>query len=257
MLIINVLRQQNTINYFSHMQKIFLKNALILALSALAVIAFQAATLGGVKAENKKTAALEAKYMDMALKGGSADTKVDKLLEKYHTTINGLFNERIKIMVKAENQGTLSDLIKPPEFEKDKPSVRKPCIGKNQKPNVSTYCLAMLSTDEYFAFRKAMEYVKNLAISEVGGASSKTSDKEFRKYGSIINRIDDEISIGKQTLDQALAAYNEMQLALPLHKKYLEVIKTMELYRDAVADVRDEIEQFPAEFIDVTTPMCT
>ena len=82
-------------------------------------------------------------------------------------------------------------------------------------------------------------------------------EEQMQEYGATLNRIDREIDIARQSLDQALGAYNELQLAFPLHKKYQQVIKTLEKYRDKISGLRKEIEWYPVTFLDLSTTACT
>jgi chromosome segregation ATPase len=81
--------------------------------------------------------------------------------------------------------------------------------------------------------------------------------RRLSSLGSELNRIDREIELSRQALDQALSAYNELQMALPLHRKYKETIKALEKYRNKVSDIRKEVDLYPVTFLDVTTTQCT
>lgn len=179
-------------------------------------------------------------------------------------------------------------LLAPPAIQVDEnglPKGRKDCKGEGGQQNISTYCLAQAATNEYFEFREAMIKAHELERQKAGtrfetltgkkpqegqmpdvmveqrtlfGAVGDVlqGQKSLQGYGARINRIDREIDIARQTLDQALAAYNEMQMALPLHAKFQETIKLLEKYRDKISKVRKEIDFYPRTFIDVTTPSC-
>lgn len=190
---------------------------------------------------------------------------VDDLIKTYHQSMNELFNKRIaKIMQLAnseneENRKNLVNLLTPPQMEKDSaglPTKRKPCsAGEGVLHNLSTYCLSLEAVEEYFHFREAMlsarEVAKQKAASDV-----RDSKKSLLGYGKLLNRIDREMDIGRQTLDQALAAYNELQMAFPLHLKYREVIGALEKYRDQISLVRKEVDHYPSAFLDVSTTAC-
>lgn len=224
----------------------------------------------------------QAQYME--------EDDVDDLIEDYHDTMNDLFNSRIKILVekmlrdeeslKKKDLEEITLLLTPPPPKLDEngqPIGREACKGVGNQPPLSTYCLAQVSVDEYFKFRAGMLRLKGLARKEAGDryevlkkdegddrftVSSGTgagniADRQLRNYGETINKIDREIEIARQTLDQALAAYNELSIALPLHRKYQEVITSLEKYRDNVSAIRSEIDLYPATFLNVTTPACT
>ena len=88
---------------------------------------------------------------------------------------------------------------------------------------------------------------KDLSVGVQGGT----------EFNALRNKIGNEIDFAQQALDQGLAAYNEFQMALPLHREYQEIIKSLEAYRDAVAAIRKEVELYPSTFLDVTTTACT
>lgn len=89
----------------------------------------------------------------------------------------------------------------------------------------------------------------------VGGLASGLGDLISPK--TTRNDIDRELAIARQALDQALSVYNELQMALPTHKKYKEVYKKLEQYRDKVARIRREVEYYPNTFLNVTTTACS
>lgn len=221
------------------------------------------------------------------------ETNLNKMVRKYHENINCLFNKRIEKLVwnlldmtsegKKIKGEELTKLISPPGFIVD-PETKKPtalrvkCERTGKDINHSTYCLAEEASNEYFEFKDALEsakkYQKDLAIeffqtksgTGVSDAPNTITDatvdfttgiKALQKSGEYINQIDLEADIARQALDQTLAAYNELQMALPLHRKYREVITALEKFRDGIAKVRDQIELFPSTFKDVTTPACT
>lgn len=222
--------------------------------------------------------------------------EVDEVIEKYHEMINCLFNMRIQKMVKTILQRirlTEKDLkeifvaLSPPEFilNEEKQAVgRKPCLNKGDGMNISTYCLAQAATEEYMQFRAAMQKARQKEKADaaqqlfkdtgksvdeapdnfvqqrsLGGAIADIfqGEKALQDYGATINRIDDEMKFARTALDQSLAAYSELQMALPLHRKYKEIITTLEEYRDKVRDIRKEVDLYPVTFLDVTTTQCT
>lgn len=221
------------------------------------------------------------------------ETNLNKMVRKYHENINCMFNKRIEKLVwnlldmtsegKKIKGEELTKLISPPGFIVDpqtkKPTAfREPCKGEGGDVNLSTYCLAQDAVKEYFEFKDALEeakkYEKDRAIelfqtksgTSVNNAPNTITDatvdfttgiKALQESGKSINQIDLEADIARQALDQTLAAYNELQMALPLHRKYREVITALEKFRDGIAKVRDQIELYPSTFKDVTTSACT
>lgn len=223
--------------------------------------------------------------------------EVDEVIGKYHEMINCLFNMRIQKMVKkmleSDKKLTKEDLDKilislsPPKFipnEENQAVGREPCLNEGDGMNLSTYCLAQAATEEYMQFRAAMQKarqkekqdaaqqffkVTGKSVNEapdkfveqrsLGGAFADIfqGEKALQDYGATINRIDDEMKFARTALDQSLAAYSELQMALPLHRKYKEIITTLEEYRDKVSDIRKEVDLYPVTFLDVTTTQCT
>ncbi len=257
-----------------------LRNFLILLITATVVIVthravFRASAEGAeVDRAAKYTAILHGEHYTTDIENTS--DSVDELIKTYHKIINDLFNARIAGMVKLGNTDVskMLDAVTPPKVKNEK---RAPCMGPDNQQNLSTYCLAFDATNEYFAFRKAMIEARRVAGKQAstrfeelkndsGGPSSPafqaaggivSGQKNIQGYGEVISRIDRETDVARQSLDQALAAYSELQMALPLHQKYVEVIKSLEKYRDKISAIRRQVEFFPSVFLDVTTPQCT
>lgn len=247
-----------------------LRNFLIFFLT-VAIVVLTQQVKRSVKAAEPGSCEKPKTYSDFVLCGHSAD----ELIDKYHNDINKFFNENIKRMVAAmkENEGKskeLTILFKPPEYQKENgvPTIRQSCDSVPK--NLSTYCLAISGTRKYFEFRDALLVARSAAEQAAGnvsarlqsGAITKNGDisdaqQNMQNLGQLIDKINREADLSRQALDQALSAYNEMQYALPLHTKYMEVVKSLEKYRDKVAGIRRTIEQFPSTFLDVTTTQCT
>lgn len=240
---------------------IFLIALLLVAITRFALHSAGAASAGSVPYEH---------YLDI-LEGRTRDqggNEYEQMLSSYHARMNGLFNDRIKKMVKAmeqaQNAEALKKLFAPPQaVKKDGLPVGREACGME---NLSTYCLAQSALEEYFAFREAMLIARDRIKQKIPTQFETISGKNFSgapaaqkvlNYGETIDRIDREIDIARQALDQGLAAYNEMQTTYPLHKKYQEVIKSLTTYRDKISAVRKQIERFPPTFLDVTTTKCT
>lgn len=223
--------------------------------------------------------------------------KTGTAIKKYHEVINCLFNKRIKMLVEKmlktgeenerltpEDLEKIHQLLSPgePVFDENGQQVgRKKCQGEGEDINLSTYCLAQAATEEYFEFRTAMQEARRIAHIEAAqkkfeleSAGREEGEDELhgeffglgdvsglsralRGLGAELNRIDREIELSRQALDQALSAYNELQMALPLHRKYVEAIKALEKYRNKVSDIRQEVDLYPVTFLDVTTTQCT
>lgn len=272
-----------------------LRNLLILALSVAVVLATKSVS-DFVSAQGETPGGSidmtsDDRYVDLLTTDKNFDTgcgsdtvqhvidefkdPISMLVNKYHDTMNCMFNKRIESMVskmKSDEPLTdkqLADILKslsPPGLSKnDKGEIigREKCETVDGEPPLSTYCLAQDGLNEYFAFRKAMLIEKVKAQGDtiqkfqtVSGAGQSVGSG-LLDYAARVARVDRELQIAVQTLDQGLAAYNELQMALPLHKKYKEIIKSLEHYRDKVSGIRTEAEFFPATFIDVMTTKCT
>ncbi len=74
---------------------------------------------------------------------------------------------------------------------------------------------------------------------------------------SRMDAINREIPAAKQALDKTLAAYDQLRLAWPMHKQYVNIYKALTTYRDKLAELRSQTDTFPSRFIDVTTTKCT
>lgn len=69
--------------------------------------------------------------------------------------------------------------------------------------------------------------------------------------------IQNELVNSKRALDATVSAYHEFRMAYPLHIEYANIIERIKIFRDNLAALRREIEQFPAKFIDASSPDCT
>ena len=69
--------------------------------------------------------------------------------------------------------------------------------------------------------------------------------------------INEEIATSKRALDLTLGAYNEFQMALPLHLRYMRIVRELEKYRDKLGEIRWIIEAFPKILPNATTTQCT
>lgn len=226
--------------------------------------------------------ATQALVRNVGAKEESATYDAEELAEDYHETVNKIFNEKIKVLVALGNSKEKKDfekmlkLVSAPELEQDEKGQlvkRKECSSEN----LSTYCLAMISVDKYFEFRanmlKAREEEKQKATRqfttqtgekpEAGETNDTLAQQKsifgttIQSYGEAINDIDREIDLARQALDQTLASYNEMQMALIMHSKFKAVIESLEDYRDKISEIRKEVDLYPFTFLDLTTIACT
>lgn len=183
------------------------------------------------------------------------DLSVEDKMALYHKTINEKFNAYLKMMIKA-GPGNQDGL--PPENETE-------C----SETNYSAFCVAQrLLTDPnygYMAYHKALtcnkyalfETTKEESEQEGPGADKQYQTAKVLAISARLEGIEREIGSAKRALDQTLAAYNELRSAWPMHKKYVEIYNNLVKYRDKLAEIRSQAEDFPAKFIDATTTKCT
>jgi len=251
-----------------------LRNTLIFFLSLSAVLLTQHLTLPAQAEESASPRTYDERL------------SVGDLTEQYHEAINDLFNDKIRELVALGTTGRAEDLeslltrIEPPalRMENGLPTKRAPC----DSGNLSTYCLPLDGTNEFFIFREALirvqerlqtqartqvqslEEAQQAQNAEAGNSTNNAFSTDVQQQqravigvGAELNKIQEELSIARTALDQGLAAYNELQLALPMHMKYKQIIGTLEEYRGKLSSIRRQVEWYPATFIDVTTSKCT
>lgn len=160
--------------------------------------------------------------------------QVSDAIVAYHTTINEKFNDYMDILLSGEGDV---------EFDEDCP-----------EGNISTYCLAQDVVDELIKFQFGLDDHAQY-ITDV--------DTETTNLGEITDEMalrQDMITLERQvafdTLDLALAMYNEFQMMYPLHQEYEGLIETLELYNEKLAEWRKVIYEWPGDFIDVSTNKC-
>lgn len=220
--------------------------------------------------------------LDLDEKSGYADfdLSTEDVMVLYHQTINEKFNEYIATMIKGQKAAEESGQQDPNGL----PPAKDPTTGQPQactEDNYSTYCVAQtLLSSPYFghmAYRQSLLCRKKLVFDSSKDISAfKTysdamilgskneqnvtdiyqSQKALEVSGRSV-AIDRELSSAKQALDQTLAAYNELKVAWPMHKKYMKIYDDLLKFRDKMVEIRHQVEEFPAKFIDVTTTQCT
>lgn len=197
------------------------------------------------------------------------DLSTEKVMEFYHRNMNDEFYLYIQRMLNADP--------KEPELGKA-PADPEDCIGG---ANYSTFCVAyVLLTNKrfgYMPYRKALDcrkytildgalqrdqwnkYVDTMIYGRTAEESVQTiyQGQKVLEVSSKLQAIEREIADSKNALDQALAAYEELKTAWPMHKKYMEIYENLIKYRDKLAEIRGHVEEFPSKFIDATTTQCT
>ncbi|KKT02539.1 MAG: hypothetical protein UV80_C0002G0006 [Candidatus Peregrinibacteria bacterium GW2011_GWF2_43_17] len=163
---------------------------------------------------------------------------LEDAISAYHENINKIFNDKLEIMVEAEDPIT------------EPPSDDSPCTDEN----VSTYCVAESAIVEYMDFLAGLQ---EHAAYATDASQASTTISEMTEYAASRSQI---ISLEKEyalkALDMALAVYNEFQIMYPLHKEYQDIIKVLESYNSALADFRTTLAEWPSDFIDASTTDC-
>lgn len=166
--------------------------------------------------------------------------------------MNKFFNDKIETMLATD----LSDPNSQPPPEN----------GECSEKNVSTYCVAMAATDMYEAYVNTLNKVSahvgpyegdtDIAMpSFIAGGNLNLSDI-LNLTGSRNELIADEKVEAGDILDMAIAAYNELRLAYPMHKKYQEILLKLTDFRNFLSDIRVKTAKLPGKFIDATSSSC-
>lgn len=157
----------------------------------------------------------------------------------YHSKLNDLMNDKIEILVSGD-------------YEEEQ-MMSEDCSDED---NISTYCLAEEMVSEYIEFRAGLEdhaiYAIDSDDTEIAMVIETVATKSKARNQLITLEQENAIKI----MDMALAAYNELQIALPIHNSYKETIKDLEDYNSALGDLRTEIAEWESKFIDVSTTDC-
>lgn len=236
-------------------------------------------------AENGLEIPASSKYADFQI--GTEDIMI-----MYHEEMNAQFNYYIGKMIEGQSiaakTGEADKNANPPpvgansvlpEPVDSETGIPKACDSKNY----STYCVAanLLSspTYGYMTYSKVLDCRKYqmfdtkedaLAYSDYveSALSAGTADPEVNaapvyqaqkalEISAKLTAINSEKDAAKRALDQTLSAYDELKTAWPMHKQYMEIYKSLIKFRDKMVEIRHQVEQLPAKFIDATTTKCT
>ncbi len=159
----------------------------------------------------------------------------------YHQEMNAFFNKKIKAL--TSKQGVLT-----------------PADGKNCKDNVTTYCVAEEATEMFFKYKEVLIAEKSNLKEET--ARAQASGSGFQQILVEMNSqkaagIEAELIAAEKTLDMTIEAYNELQIAYPLHVQYQEMINNLETYRYQLESIQSLTSNFPKVFVNATTTACT
>lgn len=196
------------------------------------------------------------------------DLDLEDKMALYHKTINDKFNAYIKLML-AAGPGTPDGLPPATPEECTESNYSTFCVGRDLLSNPTYGYMAYhkaLSCSKYSFFETAKEknawdtYMEATSTAsqsqDVQEAESNYQGARVLMISARLEAITREIESSKRALDQTLAAYNELRTAWPLHKKYMEIYKSLVTYRDKISEIRHQAEEFPSKFIDATTTKC-
>lgn len=233
---------------------------------------------------SQRIAAIQEKYLN-------PDVSLDEAIALYHKTVNDAFNIRFKRLTDEENPE------KPEKLPADlDPEEHCKKMKQDGKLGLRTYCLAIELADEFDGYARALEKRKNYIESKEAVCTSDTLSKEKetiqaqlndpnlppdkkQEYENQLKRlneisssfltaktlgasgtasfIDRELDMANLGLDKSLAAYNEFNIAYPLHIEYKAMIENLEKYRNALAKIRTQVTEFPSRFVNASTTACT
>lgn len=216
---------------------------------------------------------------------------VTKIIYEYHKNVNWIVNEYTEALIIRANKAyeESNNPIDANIFEKGLVPVENiaedceldgsPVLYDDY--NISTACLAVRLTEEYIPFAYRMEEWKK-EISDLVNVSTEmplcdVAGKEIdpeehpeimdvyqHRYDTAIAQarlrsemIDRELENAKKAMDLTLAAYNELQMALPLHMRYMRIVRELEKFRDSLGDLRSVVEAYPSIFPNASTTKCT
>jgi len=173
----------------------------------------------------------------------------------YHTEMAKYFKEKIASML---------------EMDMDDPNYKPPVVEECPEENVSTYCVAMGALDRYMAYIQTLDGVQALLgpfdleqhagfVSDlplVGGVTGLGETSLSQVFGLAAMRdaaIEGEKKNALSVMELTISAYNELQLAYPMHQKYIEFIDNLYAYRDAVKAVRQKTMLLPGKYVNATS----
>lgn len=171
----------------------------------------------------------------------------------YHETMNDLFNEKIfklnKILEKEnfyeDENLNVPEGINSENFEE-----------KCGEDNVSTYCVSMIGLKIH---KKYLNTLSQL-FEQIPARDQEEDELDlYSVYFATSSQnleIKNEINDSKKVFLSTLSAYNEYKLAYPVHKKNIEIIKTLTNLRKSVSHLRKIVDMLPSKFIDATSAYC-
>lgn len=203
----------------------------------------------------------------------------------YHKNMNDIMNDYTEKLLKGG-----ADTTAP--ASNDSVTVEETCGDAN---NVSTYCLSYKMTQEYLYFIEAMTSTDSSSHSQhfqdkttwltqyaegasqfyekidvlyklLGVMNIVDGNKEYQtlRVDQAIERqnerqqlIIEQIQLAEQVMKVAVDTYDKLMIYYELHKAYAGVLEDLEGYRDELADIRRQVEKYPANFQNASTTDCT
>lgn len=172
---------------------------------------------------------------------------------QYHLLMKEYFDDKIALFLKM----SLDDPNYSPPKEDEE------CSPKN----VSTYCVAMGALDMYETYLDTLDDVTamflttggaeidDLTVPVLGNPTGMIADT-FQWITNVEDDVEREKENALQVMELTVDAYNELRLALPMHKKYEQVLVDLTNYRDILSDIKLKTQRFPVKFIDATSQSC-
>ncbi len=203
------------------------------------------------------------------------ENSYQSVIKTYHETINKKFNDYIKKMIAGYNQYKTipggDPNGKPPQNPDKSPADKCP------SENYSTYCVALnlysspefgyvalknvlsCRKNDFFADSKQENaYINAMVVKEAENWANQVQlSAKAMEYSAKSAEIDEHLRQAKEALERTLSAYDQLKMAWGVHKKYMEIYKSLIKYRDKLVEIRRAVETFPSKFIDASTTRCT
>ncbi|HMR01408.1 MAG TPA: hypothetical protein PKA32_03390 [Candidatus Gracilibacteria bacterium] len=267
---------------------------IILTIS-ISLLGFLAGFMGFAAVTTQAQSQEDPRRTDLCAYDPSAESKniytnpelsLETIMTTYHERTNEKFNTYIKEMITKQNAESKSvpENSFPPDLPDDAGNLdaMKQFCDENRK-NYSTFCVAanMISDttngDGYLQYAQALNCRRDKIFDTVQEESlyqdygnalivGEENEQQFEQtlqyqkaleVSARVDAINREIDVAKRALDQTLSAYNELKTAWPMHVRFIEIYQDLVKYRDKMIEVRHQVEEFPAKFIDATTTACT
>ena len=178
------------------------------------------------------------------------DLNFSEVFDAYHAEMNSYFNQKIE---------RLNIILAQPNFldnEDNKKAFNPPDIDSDPTAcadNVSTYCVSMGALDKYIDY---VNVLNNLVTTLATDTNTRTIENILTNTADRNERIKKEYDSAKQVMEATVAAYHEYRLAMPVHKRYEEIITELIKYKLALKDIRKRAMEFPIRFIDASSSQC-